>query len=49
MRTVTILILTICSTATFAGYDYTISSGYFGSKTIKGQEALLMTGGGGIF
>ncbi len=48
MRTVTILILTICSTATFAGYDYTITGGYFGSMTVKNHETLLMTGGGAI-
>jgi hypothetical protein len=47
MKTITILILVTCSAAAFAGYDYTITDGYFGSKTVKGHESLLMTGGGG--
>jgi hypothetical protein len=46
MKTMTVLILTTCSAA-FAGYDYTITDGYFWGLTIKGHETLLMTGGGG--
>jgi hypothetical protein len=46
MKTAIILILAICSTATFAGYDYTITEGYFWGMTVKGHESLLMTGGG---
>ncbi len=46
MRMATILILTICSTA-FAGYDYMVTGGYFGSMIVKNHESLLMTGGGG--
>jgi hypothetical protein len=46
MRTILIIILATCSTV-FAGYDYTISSGYFGNMTVKNHETFLMTGGGG--
>jgi hypothetical protein len=46
MRTMMILILATCSATALAGYDYTITSGFFGSKTVKGHESLLMTGGG---
>jgi hypothetical protein len=47
MKTITIIILATCSATALAGYDYMISSGNFGSMTIKGHETLLMTGGGG--
>ncbi len=47
MRTVMILILAICS-VTLAGYDYTITDGYFGTISLKNMETFLMTGGGGI-
>ncbi len=30
----------------FGGYDYTISSGYYGDTTLENSETLLMTGGG---
>jgi hypothetical protein len=33
------------SVSVFAGYDYVINSGYFGTLTLQSQS-LLMTGGG---
>ncbi len=49
MKTFTMIILATCSISAIAGYDYTINDGYFGSMTIKRNESLLITGGGGIF
>lgn len=47
MKTFTMIILATCSISAIAGYDYTINDGYFGSMTIKRNESLLITGGGG--
>ncbi len=39
-----VLGLSVCA---FSGYDYQISSGFFGNLTIENEQTLLMTGGGG--
>jgi hypothetical protein len=42
---VSVIVLGV-SVCTLAGYDYTISSGYYGDTTLENSETLLMTGGG---
>jgi hypothetical protein len=42
----TSLLIAVLSVPAFATYDYTITSGYFGTLTLENSESLLMTGGG---
>lgn len=48
MRPLFVTLLFMCglSISAFGGYDYTISSGYYGDTTIENSKTLLMTGGG---
>jgi hypothetical protein len=43
---ITSLLISVLSVSTFAT-DYTITGGYFTSKTFENSDTLLMTGGGG--
>jgi hypothetical protein len=49
MKLFTILVLSLISTAAFAGYDFVITEGDFVGLTLDNHQSLLMTGGGGIF
>ncbi len=46
-RMITAMVL-VLSVSAVAGYDYTISSGYFYDITLVGSEKMLITGGGGL-
>ncbi len=47
MKKMAIMMMLVLSVSAIAEYDYTISSGYFYSLTLKNSQTFLMTGGGG--
>jgi hypothetical protein len=41
------LLMSLALSASAFAYDYTVTSGYFGDMTLRNNQSLLMTGGGG--
>jgi hypothetical protein len=47
MKTV-LAMLVVMSVSVLAGYDFTITDGYFEAKTLTDSQTMLVTGGEGI-